>query len=59
MTNEQEPESEYEKFKRLQKEQKKAKKTKHRPDARKWLNDLRHGHNSDDEDYQSFERFNK
>ena len=56
-----EPESEYERWKREQKEasarRKKKRGRKHNQQG--WLNDLRHGHVSDNEDFQNFERFDK
>jgi len=56
-----EPESEYERWKREQKEAaaRRKKKRGRKPNQQGWLNDLRHGYTSDGDDFENFERFNK
>ena len=56
-----EPESEYERWKREQKEAaaRRKKKRGRKPNQQGWLNNLRHGHVDDNEDFQNFERFDK
>ena len=54
-------ETEYERWKRQQKEAaaKRKKKRGRKPNQQGWLNDLRHGHTSDADDFENFERFDK
>ena len=55
-----EPESEYERWKREQKERKQArKKAPRKANQRRWLSDLKHGHTDEGGDFENFERFTK
>jgi hypothetical protein len=56
-----EPESEYERWKREQKEAaaRRKKKRGRKPNQQGWLDNLRHGYVDDNEDFQTFERFDK
>jgi hypothetical protein len=56
-----EPESEYERWRREQKEAaaRRKKKRGRKPNQQGWLNDLRHGYTPEGEDFENFERFDK
>jgi len=54
-------ETEYERWKRQQKEAaaRRKKKRGRKPNQQGWLNDLRHGHTNDGDDFENFERFER